>query len=117
MTSGSIRCSNCNSARSEYWCNKCINSYCAECRDNIHDMVAFRNHEIVRLREKPVELISCKKHPDERLKYWCEKCSTFVCSDCLLHGHKDHPYARLNKVAKKIEEKVRFSIQLFYNIL
>jgi hypothetical protein len=62
-------------------------------------------------------LIPCKKHSDEKLKYWCEKCNTFVCSDCLLYGHKDHPYAKLNKVAKKTEEEVRFSIQLFYNIL
>ncbi|XP_076444022.1 uncharacterized protein LOC143282306, partial [Babylonia areolata] len=32
----------------------------------------------------------CQKHPEERLRFFCETCQTPVCRDCILTTHKQH---------------------------
>ncbi|CAF1006618.1 unnamed protein product [Rotaria sordida] len=118
FNSGLIPCTNCNSLTSEYWCNNCTNNYCTQCSRQIHELRAFQNHQSIPLKEKSIELISCEKHQDEKLKHWCLKCDTSICSDCLLYEHKDHPYILLRKAAKDLETKVNidlFNIELSLN--
>ena len=106
MISNSIPCSNCDSTRSEYWCENCYNNYCAECCRTLHDKPAFRNHQLVSLREKRTELKSCTEHTDEKLKYWCQQCNTLVCSDCRLNKHQNHPATFVYTVVDELQEKV-----------
>ncbi|UJR09041.1 hypothetical protein I4U23_013290 [Adineta vaga] len=110
LSSGSIQCSNCSSTKSEHWCNECSKNYCAECSNTIHTMRPFRDHHILSIREKPSELFACEKHTDEKLKYWCQKCAQFVCSDCLLNEHKDHSYVVIQKIAKELQTKINVDL-------
>ncbi|CAF4610131.1 unnamed protein product, partial [Rotaria sp. Silwood2] len=110
FSSGLISCTNCNSTTSETWCNNCTTSYCARCCQDVHRIRAFQNHQLISLREKSIELMSCESHQDEILKYWCLKCDTCVCSDCLLNDHKEHPYILIHKAAKDFETKVNIDL-------
>ncbi|CAF4484565.1 unnamed protein product, partial [Rotaria socialis] len=106
LTDGTIPCSNCDSIVSERWCSNCIRSYCARCCREIHEMPALENHHIVPLKEKLAEYVPCKSHSDEKLKYWCLKCNTYVCSDCILDAHQDHPYTLIRRIADDLQKKV-----------
>ncbi len=52
--------------------------------------------------------LSCSKHPDEKLKYWCKNgsCQTITCRDCLLFEHKDHEYASIDVIANDLKATV-----------
>ncbi|CAF4094290.1 unnamed protein product [Rotaria magnacalcarata] len=106
LTDGTIPCSNCDSIVSEHWCSNCIRSYCAKCCREIHEMPALEDHHIVPLREKLAEFVPCKSHSDEKLKYWCLKCNAYVCSDCILDTHQDHPYTFIRRIADDLQKKV-----------
>lgn len=48
----------------------------------------------------------CPKHPDEKLKLFCLKCSVVVCRDCILKDHKDHQVDFINEIADSEREKL-----------
>ena len=57
---------------------------------------------------KSSTMLSCSKHPDEKLKYWCKNdiCRTLTCRDCLLFEHKDHEYALIDTIANEAKATV-----------
>lgn len=76
------------------------------CCQQIHEIKAFENHQIVPIKQKPIELLSCEIHTDEKLKYWCLQCNSIVCSDCLLNAHYDHPYTLISRLANDLHQEV-----------
>ena len=112
---GPLQCSNCLSANAKIWCDDCKNNYCSKCSETIHALPAFKSHGI---DGKPMEktvIVSCEKHPDEKLKYWCkgETCQTLICRDCLLFEHKNHEYTVMEDVINQLTAKVRKTIRLY----
>ena len=103
-----IQCSNCYSNTAVYWCDRCGNSYCSECSTIVHAPPALQNHRPVAINEKLPEIASCLTHTDEKLKYWCHACDILVCRDCLLFEHKEHHYALMDQVARKLKSEVSF---------
>jgi hypothetical protein len=104
-------CTNCDLVAAEYACDKCENeNFCSECYQKVHTISRImQKHQRVPFGEKPPEVIPCDTHKDEKLKYWCCRCNTPICRDCLLFLHKDHPYELIDKVAKEFETKVSIS--------
>ncbi len=103
-------CSICESSTAECRCNKCQMYYCSKCYEDIHSKGAFQNHSRTSINDKSSEIILCDKHPDEKLKHWCQDCRTLVCSDCLLYEHKGHKSNLINQGSKELEIKVYISI-------
>ncbi|CAF0872985.1 unnamed protein product [Adineta steineri] len=108
---GSIRkstqCSNCHTVMGEYGCDKCENeTFCSECYQTVHTPRVMQKHQQIPINERQVEIIFCSVHLDEKVKYWCTTCRTFVCTDCILLEHKDHQYNLINKIAKELEIKM-----------
>ncbi|XP_023931559.1 tripartite motif-containing protein 3-like [Lingula anatina] len=55
--------------------------------------------------------ISCEKHPDNELKYYCEDDDTVVCSDCATIDHYRHGIVSVNKVAKLNRDKINAAFE------
>lgn len=108
-------CSNCESNAAECICNKCQIYYCSECFQAIHSVRALQNHSPMSINDKLSKIVLCDKHPDARLKHWCQECHTSVCSDCLLDDHKDHKSILINTSSKELERKVCISYSYFSN--
>ncbi|CAF1677347.1 unnamed protein product [Adineta ricciae] len=59
-----------------------------------------------RVEGKLDELIDCEEHPDEKLHKWCYYCDTFVCKDCMLDKHRNHPTDAIDRLATRLQTKI-----------
>ena len=53
------------------------------------------------LKNVPETPLSCQKHSDETLKFYCETCSMLICRDCIILEHSGHSYNHIESVAEK----------------
>jgi hypothetical protein len=56
------------------------------------------------------EILFCDKHPDTKLKNWCQDCHTPVCYECLSKEHKNHKYNPIDQSFNELETKVEICI-------
>ncbi|XP_013399065.1 tripartite motif-containing protein 2-like [Lingula anatina] len=54
--------------------------------------------------------ISCEKHPNSELKYYCEDDNTVVCGDCASTYHYRHGIVPVGKVAKSKRDKITVAL-------
>ncbi|XP_013418625.1 tripartite motif-containing protein 3-like [Lingula anatina] len=54
--------------------------------------------------------ISCEKHPDNKLKYYCEEDDTIVCGDCASTDHYRHGIVPVEKLANANRNKVKTAL-------
>ena len=104
-------CSCCKTSPSEYVCNECTHRnhaihYCSQCYDTSHSRDPYQEHEKISINDQSLKRIFCPKHPDERLKRWCDKCHIPVCNECLLIEHSGHSYHSINDGFKELEKQV-----------
>ncbi|CAF3754566.1 unnamed protein product [Rotaria sp. Silwood1] len=106
------RCTNCHSAHAIYACNKCENeNFCSSCYETVHAAPVMQKHQRLFSHENPPETIPCITHPKKSLEYWCSKCSTLICIDCLLFQHKDHNYILLDDAIQGFKTKINIDLQ------
>ena len=48
----------------------------------------------------------CDSHANEKLRYFCQSCSTVVCSTCLSTGHKHHHHTTIKEAYARIRPSV-----------
>ncbi|CAG5134573.1 unnamed protein product, partial [Candidula unifasciata] len=58
------------------------------------------------------QLMTCKQHKQEHLKFFCEKCETLTCRDCQLMDHKEHKYQFLDQAAEQYKARLKGSLAL-----
>ncbi|XP_038052742.1 uncharacterized protein LOC119725410 [Patiria miniata] len=105
----------CGEGKEATWrCLDCSDNLCQECRKAHGRVKSTKNHQIISLGDwrksklppakhrKPITRM-CKKHIDNPLCFYCDKCDTLICSMCaaLDHRSKKHKYL-------KIADSVRF---------
>ncbi|XP_013418624.1 tripartite motif-containing protein 3-like [Lingula anatina] len=54
--------------------------------------------------------INCEKHPDNKLKYYCEDDDTVVCGDCASTEHYRHGIVPVEKLANANRNKVKTAL-------
>ncbi|XP_013402938.1 tripartite motif-containing protein 2-like [Lingula anatina] len=54
--------------------------------------------------------ISCKKHPNKELEYYCEDDSTVICGKCIATGHGGHRISSVEQVAKINRDKIKAAL-------
>jgi len=82
-----------------------------------HTLVSIENSESVK-RSKAKEM--CKKHPEERLALFCERCDEVVCRDCTSDAHRGHvckPFNEVIEAQKAIVLPLRMELKLQHDTL
>ncbi|XP_032233664.2 transcription intermediary factor 1-beta [Nematostella vectensis] len=118
-----INCSSCASnAIASHNCIYCNEKLCGECAmthgqrlgNNVTDEVRRRHHVLV----LPGDVIhdnadqekyyrKCRTHPEEDLKYHCDKCQCKVCWDCTVLAHTGHNVQPLDDAVKEYRGLVK----------
>lgn len=49
----------------------------------------------------------CPSHPTEELRLFCEQCDQPVCRDCVVDGHRQHPYDFIGNVIHRHGDALR----------
>ena len=52
--------------------------------------------------------LPCRIHPQKNLDLFCEKCSKYVCIDCMNSGHRNHKITALQIKVQETEEKLKY---------
>ena len=77
----------------ESFCKTC-KYICSDCKDDHQTIRALKGHVFLTLEEaanlQKTELPLCSKHPEERLKLFCEECGLSICSICFPMEHATH---------------------------
>ena len=90
----------------EYHCNTCGDTLCSKCKAIHQKSKGTGHHSIVpygvRLRpEHLVSSLSCPDHKGKDCTFWCEKCSTAICMDCVTTTHQGHILITLEAILKE----------------
>ena len=116
-TTSSTHCDSCEEATAVVYCSECSEFYCIYCRDYHKVSRKTKTHPLEEVgkstnvsvtTKKPVQ---CIKHGDQVLKYYCKDCNVLVCSECALHGHKQHSTCDCEEVAEEGRGSIRNSMQ------
>ncbi|XP_013390403.1 tripartite motif-containing protein 3-like [Lingula anatina] len=54
--------------------------------------------------------ISCEKHANNRLKYYCEDDDTVICGECIATEHGGHRISSVEQVAKSSRDKIKAAL-------
>jgi hypothetical protein len=110
-------CNRCETDVAEYWCDSdCKHCFCSKCWQTIHEVGQYRNHTKLPVKDRPIDMPRCEEHEhdDDKLKYWCEKCTKEICSNCQQFKHKDHPLILVTGYVKSLEEQVSIKVKFSY---
>ncbi|XP_013407932.1 tripartite motif-containing protein 3-like [Lingula anatina] len=55
-------------------------------------------------------IISCEKHPNNELKYYCEDDDTIICCECIITEHSGHRISSVEQVAKCNRDKIKVAL-------
>ncbi|XP_023932816.1 tripartite motif-containing protein 2-like [Lingula anatina] len=119
-------CSVCKTEDVQLYCHNCKCHFCAKCQKEHHDnqddsdghamslLPMFAEEETSKPKELEESLqqiwaqtiIYCEKHPDEKLKFYCESDNTVLCCDCLATDHKKHHFVYLEKIVVSEKEGI-----------
>ncbi|XP_070189848.1 serine-rich adhesin for platelets-like isoform X1 [Littorina saxatilis] len=84
-------------ARSNDACSKCLDCdklLCRACVELHSTTKVTQGHSLIDLEgQKDIE---CKVHPEETVRFYCEKCETCICVVCTFQEHKDHDVCSFN---------------------
>ncbi|EGT30405.1 hypothetical protein CAEBREN_21414 [Caenorhabditis brenneri] len=88
------------------WCEKCEQSFCDRCYDDLHRFRAMTTHKAVPVAEKPIYKPKCSGHPDQNGVFCClmPDCPTgeIFCDTCLSNNlHDGHLYEPLEDIVQR----------------
>ena len=88
-------CHGCEERKAKHWCIDCSMKLCASCTKSHKKFM--RGHKVMTLDEYKEanssslllqQNVYCSVHPDNVVKFYCEKCEVTVCSDCAIIKHR-----------------------------
>ncbi len=121
-TSSDIACDRCldsyESNATTFCCN-CCKFLCSKCTQDHTRHRETHSHKLVELGKErvntktlldsiPHKTASCQLHSDEVLKFYCETCKQLVCRDCIILKHNNHKYDRVEQVAEKGKQQLKY---------
>ncbi|XP_035828446.1 E3 ubiquitin-protein ligase TRIM33 isoform X2 [Aplysia californica] len=106
--------------QAESYCMQCEEWLCDSCVDAHKRVRITKDHvispkdqvKVVTSKSPWEQLMTCKQHKQEQLKFFCEKCEKLTCRDCQLLDHKDHKYQFLDQAAEQYKARLKGSLAL-----
>ncbi|CAG5133116.1 unnamed protein product [Candidula unifasciata] len=96
----------------EWLCDSCVDAH-KRVRVTKDHVISPKNEVKVVINKSPWEqLMMCKQHRQEQLKFFCEKCEMLTCRDCQLMDHKEHKYQFLDHAAEQYKARLKGSLAL-----
>ncbi|XP_018497384.1 B-box type zinc finger protein ncl-1-like [Galendromus occidentalis] len=128
LDSGTHSCTSCRSRESAAIarCFDCANFLCPNCVMAHQFMHCFEGHRVMTLCElqrskdasaggelKPEKPVSCLRHKNESLNFFCHTCNLPICNECTLLDHPKglHDYDLLAEIAPKHVEGLTHLIE------
>ncbi|XP_041361343.1 E3 ubiquitin-protein ligase TRIM71-like [Gigantopelta aegis] len=115
-------CGLCDKNFAEGRCLDCDEDLCSVCVKYHEKLKITSTHNILFI-DPPANLekvqhgsvgqkmrITCPKHEDELLKFFCKSCKVPVCRDCILTSHKDHVTGDILDEAQGAKEQVQIML-------
>ena len=95
---------------------------CEECFGPHNDYRGFKDHVVLTMEElsKPENRSKikgksyCKKHPNKKLKLYCETCEELICTYCVVFEHvrPDHVCSPLEEIAERKREELKTNCEI-----
>ena len=110
------QCGSCGEGIATGYCRDCTHLVCDSCKAAHSRMAILKTHQLVTLEEfktqasnlippkKPVP--HCSKHPNKKLKLYCETCQLLICSHCTVRLHQEHRYDLVTDIFLKHKEEI-----------
>eukprot|EP00347_Sterkiella_histriomuscorum_P022920 403336652 len=64
--------------------------HCAACNENIKIPNKFKQNLLKQVEKHKRIRLNCKEHHNKKAHYYCKKCSTHACNQCVLFTHNNH---------------------------
>ena len=100
--SGEAVCDICDdNNKADSYCEECVSPICSDCVSSHQRIKLFKGHNIVSLDSAKPQTppATCGLHPKSIIKYYCFKCRSLVCSECLI-DHKLHKWVSIDEAAE-----------------
>ena len=115
-----IPCSHCQQA-SVGRCVTCEMFMCEKCFKPHNEYPGFQDHVVLTMEElskpenqsKIKKISKCTKHPNKKLKYYCETCDELICRHCMDFDHdKQHKFSPLEQAAQSKRKDLRKNCEI-----
>ena len=113
--SAAKKCDVCKKGQATHKCSDCNQFSCDNCTTIHASFAATKSHTVLTLSSAADAAVKvakeryCSTHTDEKLRFFCTKCSAVICRDCKLTSHEGHATTDLSaksSAAKKLIKKV-----------
>ena len=115
------QCEKCKKSTATGFCRDCGKFVCVKCTELHQFWEELANHQIASLSDIQQEaanlvpptkkVMYCPKHPEKKLKIYCETCGELICNDCTIRLHQGHNYDLVTDTFPKHKEQVVSSLQ------
>ncbi|KAH9518788.1 hypothetical protein Btru_006275 [Bulinus truncatus] len=96
----------------EWLCDSCVDAHKRVRITKDHTISSKDDVKVVTSKSPWEQLMMCKQHKQEQLKFFCEKCEKLTCRDCQLMDHKEHKYQFLDQAAEQYKARLKGSLAL-----
>ncbi|CAL1538893.1 unnamed protein product [Lymnaea stagnalis] len=96
----------------EWLCDSCVDAHKRVRITKDHTISPKDEVKVVTNKSPWEQLMTCKQHKQEQLKFFCEKCEKLTCRDCQLMDHKEHKYQFLDQAAEQYKARLKGSLAL-----
>lgn len=122
-SSGSNKCLECN----QHLCNRCCVKHVEDPNTCVHSIVTVEdnclfsdddnatNNHSGQKSEKKNNLLTCPKHINQSLRFYCKECETAICVTCTDIEHAGHMTARLTEAVKDEKTNLRELLKKAYD--
>ena len=89
----------------EYHCSTCGDKLCTDCKETHLQSNSTKHHSVMDYSKKlmPDEALSllCPDHGSKECVYWCQRCDTAACMDCVISSHHGHSFTKLENILQE----------------
>lgn len=122
-SSGSNKCLECN----QHLCNRCCVKHVEDQNTCLHSIVTVEdnclfsdddnatNNHSGQKSDKKNNLLTCPKHINQSLRFYCKECETAICVTCTDIEHAGHITARLTEAVKDEKTNLRELLKKAYD--
>ena len=101
-------------APATWHCIQCSLYFCNGCMTGKHNANhLFDGHHAVSISEKDVcDVVFCKVHKDQSMRYFCQQCSAMLCTICTMQHDTSHrPEPLENGIVQKYRDQLRSMLE------
>ena len=115
------QCEKCEKHNATGFCRDCGKFVCEKCTElhelwkdlSTHNIVTIKavQKEAANLVPTTKKVMYCPKHPEKKLKIYCETCGELICNNCTIRLHQGHNYDLVTDTFPKHREEIVSSLQ------